>query len=316
VHVLALGCPSAMHSPRGDDLSRIEVQPSELNLFEKVGTGCTAEVFRGEFRGKTVAIKHIEWSKLASKEAHQKAFDREAAIMAKVQHENLVQLLGICSIEKPLRVITEFCAGGCCFELLHNHADDIELQLSQQLKMSIDVAKAMQYLHQFEPQIIHRDLKSLNLLLKSPVLNSNTNPIVKVSDFGLARMKESSGADWGKMTIAAGTCHWMAPEVHHGSNYDNKVDVYSYSMILFEILCREIPFEEEEPASVGGLILKGQRPDLEAVPPDTPRELEALMVKCWDAVPSDRPDFPTILREIYRVVQNAPGCADSMSRLQ
>merc|ERR1719159_1345963 len=154
----------------------------------------------------------------------------------------------------------------------------------------------MQYLHAFEPQIIHRDLKSLNLLLAEQVLDESHEPIVKVSDFGLSRMKDSVvNADWGKMTMAAGTCHWMAPEVFTGTRYDAKVDVYSYAMILFECICREVPFEEEEPATVGPLAVAGSRPDLEAVPPDCPEVFNRLMISCWAHSPDQRPSFVDIL---------------------
>merc|ERR1719443_2852862 len=100
----------------------------------------------------------------------------------------------------------------------------------------------MDYLHKFNPQIIHRDLKSLNLLLSKQVFT--------------------------------------------GTKYDEKVDVYSYGMILFEIICREIPFEEEEPAAVGRLAVQGARPDLEAVPPDCPAFLKDLMIICWAHEPT------------------------------
>merc|ERR1712061_110855 len=153
--------------------------------------------------------------------------------------------------------------------------------------------------HQFKPQIIHRDLKSLNLLLSKPVLNDKDVPLVKVSDFGLSRMKDQTPEeDWGKMTIAAGTCHWMAPEVFIGNKYDEKVDVYSYGMILFEIICREIPFEDEEPANVGRITQKGARPDLEAVPPDCPPVLQSLMIKCWDQSPEARPPFTDVMQSL------------------
>merc|ERR1719379_2672018 len=165
-------------------------------------------------------------------------------------------MVGVSSIQRPFRIITEFCSGGCCFELLHN-MEDIELSWRQKTKMCRDVAQAMQYLHSFNPQIVHRDLKSLNLLLQTPVICEEDVPVVKVSDFGLSRMKDQTD-EWGKMTNAAGTCHWMAPEVFMGTSYDEKVDIYSYAMILFEIICREIPFEEEEPASVGRLVVNGQ----------------------------------------------------------
>mmetsp|Transcript_36247 Transcript_36247/g.104375 ORF Transcript_36247/g.104375 Transcript_36247/m.104375 type:complete len:294 (+) Transcript_36247:116-997(+) len=272
-----------------------EVDPVDIELCDKVGTGCTAEVYRGRMRGMEVAVKQIDWNKSRMGVKEQRAFDREVAIMPKINHDNLVKFLGVASLQRPFRIITEFCAGGCCFELLHN-CDHIELEWVQQHKMCMDVAQAMDYLHKFNPQIIHRDLKSLNLLLSKPILSGKDIPLVKVSDFGLSRMKDQAPeSEWGKMTIAAGTCHWMAPEVFTGTVYDEKVDVYSYGMILFEIVCREIPFEEEEPAAVGRLTVQGARPDLEAVPPDCPPDLRQLMILCWAHDPTDRPDFTKIL---------------------
>mmetsp|Transcript_77619 Transcript_77619/g.128624 ORF Transcript_77619/g.128624 Transcript_77619/m.128624 type:complete len:307 (-) Transcript_77619:77-997(-) len=271
-----------------------EVDPSEITLCEKVGTGCTAEVYRGMFKGMEVAVKQIDWTKSRMGAKEQRAFDREVAIMPRTSHENLVKFIGVSSQARPFRIITEFCAGGCCFELLHN-SDHIELEWYQLHKMCLDVALAMEYLHKFEPQIIHRDLKSLNLLLSKPVCSGSDIPLVKVSDFGLSRMKDAGAdTDWGKMTIAAGTCHWMAPEVFTGTIYDEKVDVYSYAMILFEIICREIPFEEEEPAAVGRLTVQGARPDLEAVPPDCPALMRDLMITCWAHDPAKRPSFDMI----------------------
>lgn len=286
-----------------DDIAQYEVNTSYLEMHEKVGSGCTAEVFRGHYGQQEVAIKQIDWNKSTMGQKEQRAFDREVGIMPRLRHQNLVAFLGVASLERPFRIITEFCAGGCLFELLHN-CDHIELQWSQQLKMSVDVASAMEYLHACEPQIIHRDLKSLNLLLSLPVLGPHDVPLVKVSDFGLSRMKDAGAeADWGKMTIAAGTCHWMAPEVFSGGEYNEKVDIYSYAMILFEIICREIPFEDEEPAAVGRLTMQGQRPDLEAVPPDCPQGLSELMIHCWDADPRSRPGFPFIMQTLQQIMQ-------------
>eukprot|EP00929_Paragymnodinium_shiwhaense_P067789 TRINITY_DN34085_c0_g1_i1.p1 TRINITY_DN34085_c0_g1~~TRINITY_DN34085_c0_g1_i1.p1 ORF type:complete len:341 (-),score=87.26 TRINITY_DN34085_c0_g1_i1:135-1157(-) len=308
--------PKEIRSPRekGDlataslgDIDQYEVDAARIRLCERVGTGCTAEVFRGYLdppagekneKPIEVAIKQIEWNKARMGVKEQRAFDREVGIMPKISHENLVRFIGVSSLQRPFRIITEFCAGGCCFELLHN-CDHIDLEWHQQLKMCKDVAEAINYLHNFQPQIIHRDLKSLNLLLHHPIKNGNDVPLVKVSDFGLSRMKDQApDSDWGKMTIAAGTCHWMAPEVHTGSTYNEKVDVYSYAMILFEIICREIPFEDEEPAAVGRLTVKGKRPDLEAVPPDCPEKLSDLMISCWAHQPQERPDFKNILKAL------------------
>lgn len=272
-----------------------EIEFCRLEVKEKVGSGITATVYRGVLDGVTqVAIKEIDWQKMGMDDRQQLAFDREVAIITKVNHPNLVGFFGVSSFEKPIRIITEYCGGGCCFELLHNR-DDLVLDWPQQHKMCLDVAQAMDYLHAFSPKIIHRDLKSLNLLLHTQIENSKEMPVIKVSDFGLSRMQDET---WGKMTMAAGTCHWMAPEVFAGTNYDEKVDVYSYAMIMFEIICREIPFEEEEAAQVGKLILAGTRPDLEAIPPDCPPAMRSVMCQGWVQDPKLRPNFPLIVSEL------------------
>lgn len=287
-------------------MSEYELDLGRIRKCERIGQGITADVYLGWMDGVTkVAVKEIDFNKSAMGERQQLAFDREVAIMAKVRHENLVLFHGVVSVSRPFRIITEFCGGGCCFEFLHNSEEDIELEWSQQHKMCLDVARAIDYLHEHTPKIIHRDLKSLNLLLADPVRKPKDKPSVKVSDFGLSRMQEStseSGETWGKMTNAAGTCHWMAPEVCEGTSYNEMVDVYSYSMIMFEVICREIPFEEEEPANVSSLILKGDRPDLDAVPPDCPPLMRSLMIRGWSQDPKGRPPFSKIVPELEALV--------------
>jgi serine/threonine protein kinase len=269
-----------------------ELNPSELTIFELIGTGSTAEVYRGMYRGNVVAVKKIEWQQ-SMRLTEKRVFDREVAVMKSVSHRNLVRFEGVTTKEMPFRIITEYCAGGCCFDLLHR-SDHIELMWTQQLQMCTDVASAMVYLHSFKPQIIHRDLKSFNLLLVNKVVRG-TVPHVKVSDFGVARMKEHAQAEWGSMTAAAGTCHWMAPEVFEGTKYDEKADVYSFGMLLFEIICREVPFEDQHVAEVARKIMRGERPDLDAVPPDCPGRLQNLMINCWDHDPTLRPSSSAVL---------------------
>eukprot|EP00812_Abedinium_dasypus_P013356 NODE_685_length_1408_cov_282.135255.p1 GENE.NODE_685_length_1408_cov_282.135255~~NODE_685_length_1408_cov_282.135255.p1 ORF type:complete len:250 (-),score=56.58 NODE_685_length_1408_cov_282.135255:641-1390(-) len=241
------------------------------------------------------AVKCVNWSKASLGRTRQVQFDREVGVLSRVEHPHLVSLIGIATKQRPMLIVMELCLGGCVFDLLH--ASPTTLIWPQRLKMCRDVALAMTYLHSFVPQIIHRDLKSLNLLLQDVVSSEAVMPHVKVSDFGLSRMRDCS-ADWGKMTKAAGTNHWMAPEVYTSSKYDEKADVYSYAMILFEIICREIPFEEEEAVTVGELTMRGYRPDLAAVPPDCPRKLQILMRACWRDDPRNRPSMKRALEVV------------------
>lgn len=271
-----------------------------MDLREKIGSGNTANVYRGFCSGQEVAVKQIDWNKSLLRAERQRAFDREVAVSIRVSHENLVRFLGVSSVDKPFNIITEYCSGGNCFELFHN-CDHIYLTLQQQRKMCKDTALAMDYLHNFNPQIIHRDLKSLNLLLSGPVHSSTDIPLVKVSDFGLSRMCDEAGdGPDGWKTQQIGTYHWMAPEVYCSTNYDAKIDVYSYAMILFEILCREIPFSELEPLEIGECMIRGARPDLDCVPPNCPPTLKELMITCWDTLPANRPTFSEILALLDR----------------
>jgi len=284
-----------------------EIQPAELDYRESLGSGATAEVFRGYWNGREVAIKEIFLQRKEGRGRNpvkaelkgQISFTREVSVLSKVDHPNLVQFLGVCFQQRPLRVVMEFCAGGSLFDLVHN---DLELELEwwQQLKMCQDIAKGMHYLHAFKPQIIHRDLKSLNLLLARRVASEKDEPHVKVTDFGTARMKDLD-AEWEKMTKAAGTCHWMAPEVLQG-RYDEMADVYSFSMVMYEIICRDIPFDECEGSEVLDLVKTGARPDMELVPPNCPEALSGLMTSCWAHAPRERPSFERVLQQLAGIV--------------
>merc|ERR1711971_1208821 len=102
-------------------MAEYELDLSRVQIMEKVGAGMTAEVFRGKLdKTQEVAVKVIEWNKSAMTERHQTLFIREVSVMAQTKHPNLVRFLGIVSAQRPLRIVTEFCRGGCCFDLLHN----------------------------------------------------------------------------------------------------------------------------------------------------------------------------------------------------
>lgn len=265
-----------------------EMEQSDLQVNAKIGSGHTSDVFLGTCRGQEVAIKQLSMRHVSTRN-----FTREVGIMSQIQHPNIVKLLGVVLQSLPFQVVMEFCSGGTCFELIHNCLH-VNLTWEQMIRMCKHTAVAMDYLHNFSPQIIHRDLKSLNLLLDMPVASSSDPVLVKVTDFGLARMLEAG--EGHTLTIGVGTPYWMAPEVFAGGAYDEKIDVYSFGMVLYEIFCRALPFEDVEPHHVRAHVLKGNMPDLELVPRDCPRSLKPLISACWAKEPSTRPSFTEVLR--------------------
>eukprot|EP00927_Polykrikos_kofoidii_P018830 TRINITY_DN18775_c0_g1_i1.p1 TRINITY_DN18775_c0_g1~~TRINITY_DN18775_c0_g1_i1.p1 ORF type:complete len:829 (+),score=130.79 TRINITY_DN18775_c0_g1_i1:360-2489(+) len=271
-----------------------EVDTAELRFEELLGSGSTAEVFRGSWHGTDVAVKRLRRSGPLSVE-----FTREISVLLRLRHPNLVLFMGACTqAPKPL-IVSEYCSGGTVFALLHQRRDTA-LSWAQRLKVAIDVAKGMNFLHR--RQVVHRDLKSLNLLLVSQVIAVEDVPQVKVSDFGLSRAWSPPPEATGQacMTSGAGTYHWMAPEVLDGHSYDEKVDVYSYGICLFELISRRIPYDSSglEPVSIAVAVSKGRRPDTTYLPVDCPADLRFTMECCWAHCPTGRPGFDTILETL------------------
>jgi len=276
-----------------------EIDQADISFTGKLGNGISAEVFSGLWLGKEVAIKVITRDLSNMTAQMQKDLCRELAILTSLDHRNVVRMYGVLPYQ-PVNIVMEMCNGGTVFELLHE--TEVEISWLQNVMMGRDVAEAVRYLHNFDPQIIHRDLKSLNLLLSSQVSGPRDHVEVKVTDFGLARLKDAARDE--PMTKDVGTCHWMAPEMLNShAKYDEKVDTYSYAIILYEILCRKIPFEEVDPSQILRLVSDGIRPDMAMLPDDCPTQLRAMMKLCWDQDPSRRPTFETIAPILANIAQ-------------
>lgn len=125
-------------------------------------------------------------------------------------------------------------------------------------------------------------------------------PVVKVVDFGLARVVDTGGE---AMTLGVGTSRWMAPEMLARQPYNEKVDVYSYGMVLYEICCRKIPFRKEEPMEMRRMVLSGMRPTLSNIAVQCPPRMRAMINSCWAGKPKDRPSFEEIVVIIHAVMK-------------
>eukprot|EP00929_Paragymnodinium_shiwhaense_P005613 TRINITY_DN10783_c0_g1_i1.p1 TRINITY_DN10783_c0_g1~~TRINITY_DN10783_c0_g1_i1.p1 ORF type:complete len:1353 (-),score=306.32 TRINITY_DN10783_c0_g1_i1:128-4186(-) len=292
--------PPQRESGVGGMSAEWELEPQDVTLEEMIGSGSTADVYRGALHGTDVAVKRLRSSGPLSVE-----FTREISVLLRLRHPNLVLFMGACTQAIPPMIVSEYCAGGTVFSLLHQRRD-LTLSWKQRLKMAVDVAKGMTFLH--KRHVVHRDLKSLNFLLAAPVKTRDDAPQVKISDFGLSRARPATEQSKAQscMTSGAGTYHWMAPEVLDGQTYDEKVDVYSYGICLYELITRRIPYDTSglEPVSIAVAVSRGRRPDLSLLPRDCPADLRFTMECCWAHAPTGRPGFDTIL-ETLKLVQTA-----------
>jgi len=279
-----------MHAGIGVNLGSLEVDTGDVATHEKVGIGRTSTVYRGVLKGQEVAVKELResWEDMVHEE--QVNLKREIELMKELKHPMLVNLVAVQIGPCKLRLITDFCKGGDLFNFLYKQ-DDVDLTLDMQVQLLQDVATAMAFLHGVTPKVIHRDLKSLNILLLESVTHTSDVVKVKVCDFGQSRKKTDSKPG----TVCVGTNHWMAPEMLTCAAYDYRVDVFSFAMVMFEVLCREVPFEDLAAHEVALTVASGGRPDMEAIPPDMPALLVHLMVRCWAHEPKSRPDFTKII---------------------
>lgn len=171
---------------------------------------------------------------------------------------------------------------GSLYSVIHNAGVAFDCELVK--RIMLDAARGMNYLHHCSPIILHRDLKSHNLLL-------DENWKCKVCDFGLSRILDSS-ADVNTLT-ACGTPCWAAPEVLRGQRYTEKADVYSFGVVLWECFAREVPYKNLLPFQVVHAVgTQGRRPD---IPLDTPAAAVRLIRLCWAENPDARPSFDDII---------------------
>ncbi|XP_024973886.1 serine/threonine-protein kinase STY17-like isoform X2 [Cynara cardunculus var. scolymus] len=261
-----------------------ELDASMLKFENKVASGTFGDLYKGTYCSQEVAIKVLKPERIDSDML--KEFSQEVFIMRKIRHKNVVQFIGACTEPTKLCIVTEFMARGSIYNFLHKQNGSFKLPLL--LKMAIDISKGMSYLHQ--NNIIHRDLKTANLLM-------DEHEVVKVADFGVARVQTQSGV----MTAETGTYRWMAPEVIEHKPYDHKADVFSFGIVLWELLTGEVPYSYLTPLQAAvGVVQQGLRP---TIPKQTHPKLTELLDSCWQQNPASRPDFTQILDKLKQLAK-------------
>jgi len=255
---------------------------ADTRIEERIGKGNFGEVYRGVWRGTEVAIKKLPAHVLT--EQLMKDFQKEVALLKALRHPNVVQFLGSCTVLPDICLCTEYMPRGSLYRVIHDYEQGFSWQLIK--KMMVDAAKGCLYLHTFTPMIIHRDLKSHNLLVDETWR-------VKVCDFGLSAVTEKVG----KAMTACGTPCWTAPEILRSQKYSEKADIYSFGVVMWECATRMDPFAGMPPYQVIFAVgREGMRlPDpRNSVPP----QYLSLMKECWNEDPQARPSIAEILERL------------------
>ncbi|KAK4564754.1 hypothetical protein RGQ29_006715 [Quercus rubra] len=259
----------------------------KLNMGPAFAQGAFGKLYRGTYNGEDVAIKILERPENDPEKAQlmEQQFQQEVMMLARLKHPNIVRFIGACRKPMVWCIVTEYAKGGSVRQFLmkrQNRAVPLKLAVKQ----ALDVARGMAYVHEFG--LIHRDLKSDNLLI-------NADKSIKVADFGVARIEVKTEG----MTPETGTYRWMAPEMIQHRPYTQKVDVYSFGIVLWELITGLLPFPNMTAVQAAfAVVNKGVRP---IIPNDCLPTLSEIMTRCWDANPDVRPPFT----EVVRMLENA-----------
>uniref|UniRef100_A0A4Y0BKT7 non-specific protein-tyrosine kinase n=1 Tax=Anopheles funestus TaxID=62324 RepID=A0A4Y0BKT7_ANOFN len=272
-------------SPEPDEW---EICRTDIVMKHKLGGGQYGEVYEAVWKryGNTVAVKTLKEDTMALKD-----FLEEAAIMKEMKHPNLVQLIGVCTREPPFYIITEFMSHGNLLDFLRTAGRET-LDAVALLYMATQIASGMSYLE--SRNFIHRDLAARNCLV-------GDNNLVKVADFGLARLMRDD-----TYTAHAGAkfpIKWTAPEGLAYNKFSTKSDVWAFGVLLWEIATYGMsPYPGIDLTDVFHKLESGYRMER---PPGCPPEVYDLMRKCWQWNAQDRPTFKSIHHDLEHMFQES-----------
>ncbi|KAF5207585.1 Serine/threonine-protein kinase EDR1 [Thalictrum thalictroides] len=272
-------------NPMLDEVAEWEIPWEDIQIGERIGLGSYGEVYRADWNGTEVAVKKFLDQDLSGDALEQ--FRCEVRIMLRLRHPNVVLFMGAVTRPPNLSILTEFLPRGSLYRLLHR--PNLQIDEKRRLRMALDVVKGMNYLHTSHPTIVHRDLKSPNLLV-------DKNWVVKVCDFGLSRLKHHTFLS-SKST--AGTPEWMAPEVLRNEPSNEKSDVYSFGVILWELTTLRMPWSGMNPMQVVGAV-GFQNRRLE-IPEDVDPMIAQIISDCWESDPNLRPSFSLLMSKLKRL---------------
>jgi len=244
-------------------------------------------VYKGKYFGTPVCVKVVPMDHHCPDDIKQ--VQREIAALKSLNHLNLVQFFGLFELHNEMYIVTEYIPGGTVRKYIEK--DKGEITWATRVKMANEVASAISFLH--SRNIIHRDIKSENLLL------TETGD-VKLCDFGLSR-NVAEPKKKQRMTLC-GTDDFMAPEITLGLDYDAACDIFSFGLFLVELILRE-KIEDVLPRGPENMFQLDKDKFTTLIPQDTPAELTSLVLKCTDYDPAVRPDAKQVLASLAPLVE-------------
>ncbi|KAK0541022.1 hypothetical protein OC835_000342 [Tilletia horrida] len=282
----------------GLNLTDKEIHPSKLEKLEKIGSGGFKDVYVGKYHISKTRINKVAIADIRDQLTEMDI--KELSLLRDLKHENIVRFIGVSIPEEPkavpVMIVSELCSNGDLFDYIRNTpppADD------EVFRILLETARGLAYLHTRKPAIIHRDVKSTNVLI-------TRNRTAKINDFGLARVKNSTRS---VVRSIVGTVNWQAAELWVPKpHYNEKVDVWSAAMTFWEALQwhqpeKKYPFqgmnEHQIYLDVGQ---KRKRPSTTFIRRQYGDEIVNLLERMWHQTPRDRPTMTEVCEELELLI--------------
>ncbi|KAI9496624.1 kinase-like domain-containing protein [Zychaea mexicana] len=266
----------------------LDIPYHELQIGRRLGCGGFKDCYAGMYKGEPVAIGELRLAQFNEMDLQE--IKHEIQVLKQLRHENVIRFIGVCTNPQHLCIITELCTKGDLFDVIRKYKKP---SFAQQVMYMYDIALGVSYLHQRRPSIIHRDLKSMNILISG-------DDRAKVNDFGLARIRPKSNA---LMHTQCGTPNWQAPEFwSQNPSYTEKVDVYACGLIFWEILTWNDYGYPYQDLSEHQLYVKVRdqdaRPPLAKLINYYPRNLLVLITEMWEGDSRLRPSMTHVVERL------------------
>ncbi|CAJ1958396.1 unnamed protein product [Sphenostylis stenocarpa] len=263
------------------------VEFSHLFIGYKFSHGAHSQIYHGIYKARHVAIKIFKVPECEEKKTIRSLletqFSREVTHLPRLHHQNVVSFIAAYKDTNSFCILTEYQQKGS----LRAHLNKFEskpIPLENVLAFALDIARGMEYIH--AQGIIHRDLKPENILV-------DWDSHLKIADFGIACEASKCDSLWG-------TYRWMAPEMIKGKCYGRKVDVYSFGLILWEMVSGTVPFQNMTPIQVA--VAVADRDSRPIIPTHCPHDLRDLINQCWALNPDERLEFCQIVRVLEQLI--------------
>ena len=270
--------------------SSLEIPYQELEFGKPIGEGGFGQVFKGTWRYESVAIKQLHGTNY--NETAIQELKSELGIMARMRSNHILHVMGYSIEGNHYCLVMELMPKGSLFDLLQS---TVSISWHERYQLAKDISIGLNHLH--HEGILHRDLKSMNVLL------TNDNR-AKLCDFGLAKVKTSTRSQTRTMKTntgekSVGTLSWMAPELFGlKPKYSKASDIYALGIVFWELAARAVPYEDAgDEQIIINSIRAGERED---IPHETPPQFAKLIEDCWSQKPADRPEVEKVLQQLGR----------------